>query len=68
MSTLSSPSPKTGRKEAPSKVTKERLAHILQQEVQECGRVARQLCQQSKSREVGVSAHLSPFIYHLSLE
>ena len=39
-------------REQPSKVTKDRLAQILQQEVLECGRVARQLCRQSGSREV----------------
>ncbi len=39
-------------REKPSKVTKQRLSQILQQEVQECGRAARQMCQQSGSREV----------------
>ena len=52
MSTLSLP-PKLP-KEQPSKVTKDRLGQILQQEVLECGKAARQMCQQSGSREVGV--------------
>ena len=37
----------------PSKVAKERLSHLLEQEVLELGRVARQLCRRSGSREVG---------------
>ena len=41
-------------REQPSKVTKQRLSQILQQEVQECGRAARQMCQQSGSREVSI--------------
>ncbi len=44
-----------GRKparEKPSVVTKERLSQIMVQEITETGRVARQICQQSGSREV----------------
>lgn len=52
MSTQSQPY-RIASREAPSKVTKERLAQILQQGIQECGRAARQMCQQSGSREVG---------------
>lgn len=39
-------------RERPSKVTKERLSHIVEQEVIECGKIARHLCQHSGSREV----------------
>ena len=54
MSTQSLP-PRVSSREPPSKVTKDRLTQILQQEIHECGRVAKQMCQQSGSREVGVA-------------
>ena len=36
----------------PSNVTKERICHLIQQQVNESGKLARQLCQQSGSQEV----------------
>lgn len=36
----------------PSNVTKERICHLVQQQVNESGKLARQLCQQSGSKEV----------------
>lgn len=39
----------------PSNATKERLAHVIEQNITESGKLARSLCQRSGSREVGVS-------------
>lgn len=43
-------------REKPSKVTKEYLSRLLQQEIIESGKIAKTLCQQSGSREVSVDA------------
>lgn len=37
----------------PSSATKERLTHIIEQSITETGKLARNLCQRSNSREVG---------------
>ena len=39
----------------PSKRTKDRLARLVEQDIIECGKVARHLCQRSGSREVRVA-------------
>ena len=45
-------------KEKPSKVTKDRLAFLVEQEITECGKMARHVCQHSGSREVcSAAAH-----------
>jgi len=52
MSTQSQATPRKQPREMPSVVTKERLSQIMVQEITEAGRVARQICHQSGSREV----------------
>lgn len=48
-------------KEKPSKVTKDRLTHLLEQDINECGKMAKYLVQQSGSREVSkIHAVLTP--------
>ena len=51
-------------REKPSAVTKERLSQLMQQEVLDCGKVARQICQQSGSREVTVVVVCVGLSYH----
>lgn len=42
----------------PSNVTKERICSLVQQQVNESGKLARQLCQQSGSREVSLCIYM----------
>lgn len=39
----------------PSKATKDRLTRLVEQDIIECGKVAKHLCQRSGSREVRVA-------------
>ena len=50
-------------REKPSKVSKEYLSRLMQQEIIESGKIAKTLCQQSGSREVGVDAHAGNKLY-----
>ena len=38
--------------EKPSKVTKDKITSLLQQEITDCGKLAKTLCQHSGSKEV----------------
>ena len=45
-----------GPRERPSKVAKQRISSLAEQKLQECGRLARDLCQNSGSREILMKA------------
>ena len=42
--------------ESPSKATKDRVAYVAKQEIMECGKIAKNLCQHSGSREVSAGS------------
>ena len=58
-------------KEKPSQVTKDRLTNLVQQDINECGKIAKYLVQHSGSREVSVPAgatryrSLIPLVSHV---
>jgi len=45
-----------GTRERPSKVAKQRISTLAEQKLQECGKLARDLCHNSGSREILLKA------------
>ena len=52
----------------PSKATKDRLSRLVEQDIIECGKVAKHLCQRSGSREVRVALFRESVPFSLVLE